>query len=123
MNKRNHLILPYCPFCGVYKGVGACRVKECPGSNPRNLLAEDVPFTSKIDEGVCIVCGDAGETRCSICHGAYCREHSSGWERVTLVMKDQRMGTCTRCGKTTCENCWILDSKGRIMCLQHLEKD
>ncbi|TFF96773.1 hypothetical protein EU546_00720 [Candidatus Thorarchaeota archaeon] len=124
MSEPNHLTLPYCPYCRTYKGVGTCRSTRCPGSSRRNLLALKQRTDEKSrSETTCMICGHETAIECDVCYGAYCQEHALGHNEQTLESKDQRVGTCAMCGRVVCENCWILNSMGRIICLRHLGED
>lgn len=124
MSEENHLLLPYCPYCGNYKGVGVCPDRNCHGHSQEKLMsysASKIETQPKDRRGMCAICGEVAVSSCGSCYGFYCEKHSQGRERETLDSMNQRLGTCAVCGRLVCEHCWILDKKGKIMCLQHLE--
>lgn len=112
-------ILPYCPFCGEYKGVGPCRNTTCRGSSIKELDRTPSKEPVRTEAGVCIVCKGIVVQKCVRCKRGYCIEHSEHHTANELLSVKQHLGTCISCGQIVCEYCWILDERGKILCLQH----
>ena len=116
MTRDSDEILPYCPHCGTYKGVGPCK-------NPLCDKTTRIDFdTIKVHSHNCQICSKEGIISCSRCGRYYCEQHAIGHLESKLVSLDQYMGTCVICGQVICESCWIFDNNGAVICLQHIER-
>ncbi len=121
MKRGQPLILPYCPFCGKYKGVGLCPDVSCPGSLKEKLVAAPPVLVSPgKDETTCVICGGAASSWCVRCLRAYCHDHASNSSETEIISADQHLGTCSICHQTVCEKCWMVDRDGKIVCMQHV---
>jgi hypothetical protein len=69
----------------------------------------------------CSQCEKPADVECIRCGRGFCEVH--GEEEITghLSKWDQRIGTCTKCNQSVCENCWLLEGDGLITCLVHHE--
>ena len=114
MTRGSYDLLPYCPRCGQYKGIGDCKNPNCGG-----ISENGEPIDNKTS--TCAVCSSSGAVSCSVCGQNYCMDHSAGADQIELIFVDQHVGTCDICGKIVCEYCWILNKDGKITCLNHLE--
>jgi hypothetical protein len=113
MTRNKASLLPFCRYCGQYKGIGQCKNPSCAS---KRLLDADL---QKLKNGTCMVCRDSVSQACYRCGKGYCTKHSEGSYRSTLTKLDQHLGTCVICGKIICENCWIFNQKGEVTCQIH----
>jgi hypothetical protein len=114
--KRNKPVLdPYCTHCGGYKGIGFCENESCAG-----YKAEDVSIQAKIKLS-CVLCRNDSTLSCNRCGSIYCDAHSVNSSECKFEGLNHHIGTCVICGVSVCENCWILDEKGNIQCIEHFE--
>ncbi|MHA1638142.1 MAG: hypothetical protein ACTSUB_09030 [Candidatus Thorarchaeota archaeon] len=111
MPEKSEMLLPYCNKCGEYKGLGPCKICNSTGTD------------SVIKDETCSRCIEPMKTRCQRCGSSFCSTHSQGSQQQNLVDNSHTIGTCARCGILVCEDCWILDEFGRIICLEHFEED
>ena len=119
MTREDDKILPMCQYCGKYKGIGPCKDPTCPGSKEQ----AEAGVVSKIPtSNPCSMCDDEIVVQCAQCGQGYCQIHGKGAELSRLGDFYQHIGTCVECKKNVCENCWILNPNGDILCLIHLEK-
>ncbi len=116
MTRNSPDILPYCPHCGTYKGVGPCKNSKC---DKTVLIDLDKNQQHTVD---CRICSKEGIISCPQCGGYYCEEHAMGYTENKLISIDQYMGTCVICNQVVCELCWIFDSNGAVNCLRHLQR-
>lgn len=114
MTRGTSEILPFCPHCGQYKGIGDCQNPDCHETAEGKSIINNTMTK-------CLICSSKGVVSCSVCKQMYCDKHSAGMNETRLIAIDQHIGTCEICGKTVCENCWIFDKKGKITCLKHSE--
>ena len=116
MTRNSPKILPYCPHCGTYKGVGPCKNSNCDKTTQVEL--------DKIQNHShnCRICSKKGVVSCTRCGEYYCKEHAAGHQETKLVSLDQYLGTCVICNQVVCEQCWIFSSNGAVTCLQHHER-
>jgi hypothetical protein len=70
----------------------------------------------------CSVCKNESVVFCVQCGRGFCLNHGEGVKLTRLVSFHQRLGTCTECKQVVCEECWILNPNGDIVCLKHLEE-
>ena len=112
------MILPYCQVCGKYKGVGPCKDPTCVASR-----VEGGNVTKEMKESSCDICGERQIMTCNQCGRGFCEQHSEHGDKSQLTAFDQQVGTCIQCEKVVCENCWILNPNGEIICLVHLENE
>jgi len=105
MKRDDPILLPICQKCGRYKGVGTC---GCEGSR------EMTDVSTK-----CSLCENTGTIACTRCGRRYCEVHGKEEVKGHLTKWNQRIGTCTICDQSVCENCWILEDNGLITCLAH----
>ena len=115
MTRNSPEILPYCPHCGTYKGVGPCKNPKCDKTG--HIDFDKVPTSSH----TCQICPKEATISCSQCGRSYCEEHAFGYSETKLVSIEQHMGTCVTCNQVVCEFCWIFSGNGDVNCLQHLE--
>ena len=117
MTREDPLLLPICQKCGKYKGVGPCKNLACSES--------DGHITMDPEHHSIISCSKCAEERvgvCSKCGKGFCKTHGKGAESKRLDNFHQIVGTCVECNQVVCEDCWILNPNGDIVCLEHLEK-
>jgi hypothetical protein len=119
LSRETPEILPYCPFCGKYKGVGPCKNQDCRGAALEELRKAGARPPIQGAQPQCIICGADVTHRCARCTRGYCHDHSEGHSSLSLTTVKQRLGRCSICGQIVCEHCWLLDESGRIVCLQH----
>ncbi len=112
MTRGSSEILPICPYCGHYKGIGDCQNPDC------HRIYHDSRISAKDTE--CVICSSEGAVSCSVCNHMYCNEHSEGMNQTKITTIDQHIGTCIICGKFVCEQCWIFNKEGKITCLIHV---
>lgn len=111
MSKKSEMLLPYCNKCGVYKGLGPCKI--CNSTETDSITEREI----------CSRCKESMKIQCQRCESSFCSAHSDGSQLQKLSNNSQIIGTCAKCGIFVCEDCWILDEVGRIICLEHLEED
>ena len=111
MPERSEMLLPYCNNCGEYKGIGPCKICNSTGAD------------SVIEGELCSRCNESMKIQCQRCESSFCSTHSQENQQQKLINNSQIIGTCARCGIFVCEDCWILDEVGRIICLEHLKED
>ena len=114
MKRGSPEILPFCPICGEYKGIRECQNPSC----GKVGKAQDVVEHNRSEK--CVICSRDATILCSTCHRRYCDEHSTGMTESRLGRIDQHLGTCSICNEIICEQCWILNEEGDIICLKHL---
>ncbi len=125
MKREDPLLLPICNHCGKYKGVGSCKNPACPGflgqSEKGELVVEE--GSSKESTNLpCSICRNNQVVVCVQCGKGFCQTHSVGSELNQLGTFHQRVGTCVECQHVVCDNCWILNPDGKIVCLTHVKK-
>jgi hypothetical protein len=79
--------------------------------------------TKKSANQACSICKNDLILSCSQCGQGFCKTHSEGSQLSQLGTFHQRVGTCVECHEVVCENCWILNPNGDIVCLTHVEKE
>ena len=126
MKREDPVLLPICNHCGKYKGVGHCKNPACPGSLRQlekggSEIEED--SSKKPVNQLCSICMNDQVLTCSQCGQGFCTTHGLGSELNQLGTFHQRVGTCVECHQVVCENCWILNPSGDIVCLTHVEKE
>jgi hypothetical protein len=114
MSREDPLLLPICQQCGKYKGVGPCKNPSCSEFENESKISVQAMKS-------CIICEKQQQVVCSRCGQGFCKEHGAGAELNQLATLNQRLGTCVECKKVVCDNCWILNPNGDIVCLIHLE--
>jgi hypothetical protein len=118
----NPILNPFCEICGKYKGIGFCKDSKCKGhEQDKSTNNENTLRSSFVSKNWCSICGNSSISYCTSCNQGFCEKHAIGLENSRLIHKEQHIGTCVECGKYVCENCWILDDTGAIICLDHLE--
>ena len=126
MTREDPQLLPICEKCGKYKGVGPCKNISCPESVKHSEEGEPMTREDNPNESVnnpCSICGKEQVAICSQCGKGFCQTHSEGADLNLLGNFHQHVGTCVECQKVVCENCWILNPNGDIVCLTHLEEE
>ncbi len=126
MKRDDPALLPICKHCGKYKGVGLCKNQACPGS-----LGHLEEGGSEMEEAIskkpavqpCSICKNDQVVTCTQCGQGFCKTHGIGHELKQMGTFHQRVGTCVECQQVVCENCWILNPSGDIVCLAHVEKE
>ena len=124
--REDPVLLPICNHCGKYKGVGPCKNPSCQGAreHKEKVGSENEEDTSKkLVTQPCNVCKNDQVITCSQCGQGFCRTHGVGHDLNHLGTFHQRIGTCVECQEVVCENCWILNPNGDIVCLTHVEKE
>ena len=111
MQNKSDLLNPFCGQCGDYKGLGPC--KRCDASKSID--------TSK-QVRICSRCKEAAVVSCFRCGSNFCSTHAVNSRSSKLTEVKQIIGTCKMCSNQICEDCWILDESGRIICMVHLEE-
>ena len=111
MQNKSDMLNPFCDQCGEYKGLGPC--KRCDTNESRD--------TSK-QAKVCSRCKKTAVITCFRCGANFCSIHSANSQRSRLAEAKHLIGTCSRCDTLICEDCWILEEAGKIICLVHLEE-
>ena len=119
MTREDDQVLPMCQHCGKYKGVGPCKDPSCQGFQEQS---EDGQITKTGSATPCCMCYEDLVVSCTQCGRGYCESHGKGAELSRLSDFHQHVGTCIECKRVVCENCWILNPNGDIVCLAHLEK-
>jgi hypothetical protein len=115
MTRNRPVLDPYCAYCGSYKGIGFCNNEICPG-----YTAEDVIIQAKMKSS-CVLCRNDATLSCKRCGSMYCDTHSTNGGNRKFEGLNHHIGKCVICGVSVCENCWILDEKGNIQCIEHFE--
>lgn len=126
MKREDPLLLPICNYCGKYKGVGPCKNPACSGALRQSEEGESMMEENSSKESVnqhCSICRKDQVLVCAQCGQGFCHAHSVGSELNQLDTFHQRVGTCVECQQVVCENCWILNPSGDIICLTHVEKE
>ena len=126
MTREDPQLLPICQTCGKYKGVGPCKNISCQEFEKQSEEGESMTReVSPIEPVVnpCTMCGMEHVVICAQCGKGFCQTHSEGADLNHLGNFHQHVGTCVECRKVVCENCWIMNSNGDIVCLTHLEKE
>ncbi|MHA1480599.1 MAG: hypothetical protein ACTSQZ_04155 [Candidatus Thorarchaeota archaeon] len=59
---------------------------------------------------------------CFRCGANFCSIHAANNQSSKLAEVKHIIGTCNMCNNLICEDCWILDEFGRIICLIHLKE-
>lgn len=121
MRRNDPLLLPICPICGKYKGVGYCRDPNCRGSKIISKRENELTIRKRSNNKSCSLCDNDAILSCCRCYLGYCKKHGIAENEEYLVKLDQRVGTCSICKQIVCENCWILEGDGAITCLEHHE--
>lgn len=116
MRREDPLLLPICEKCGKYKGIGPCKSPDCPAS------IDNHEITHKPRNQSCKKCDKEAIVFCSQCKSGYCKTHSKGSKSNQLTDFHQCVGTCVECNQIICEDCWILNPNGDIVCLKHIEE-
>ncbi|MFW9788855.1 MAG: hypothetical protein ACFFE1_14335 [Candidatus Thorarchaeota archaeon] len=114
-SREDPFLLPMCQQCGKYKGVGPCRNASCSEFEKESNL--DFRATK-----TCSICDRHQQVVCSQCGQGFCKEHGVGAELNQLATFNQHVGTCVECKLVVCDDCWILNPNGDILCLLHLEE-
>jgi hypothetical protein len=115
--KRNKPVLdPYCTRCGSYKGIGFCKNKSC-----LSYAAEIKWGQSFESKGSCALCRNDASVSCARCGNMYCNTHSENGKESQFAGLNHYIGLCSVCEILVCENCWILNEKGAILCIEHFE--
>ena len=124
--KYNPLLDPFCNECGMYKGIGFCKNPDCKSQIPESENETDSGVQTRYkqvnQQNLCCLCENLSIVICCRCNQGYCETHSSGLNESRLCHKDQHIGLCIKCQRFVCENCWILNDSGSILCLNHLEE-
>lgn len=120
MTREDPQLLPICQFCGEYKGVGMCKNPACSGF--KQELETGSPNMRDSVIRSCNVCKKESVVSCVQCGRGFCQTHSDGAKLNQLGSFHQQLGTCVECKQVVCENCWILNPNGNIVCLIHLEE-
>jgi hypothetical protein len=126
MKREDPLILPICNHCGKYKGVGYCKNPACPGFLGQLDEEESETEEDNSKESVnqpCSLCRNDQVLACVQCGQGFCQTHSLGADLNKLGTFHQRVGTCVECHQVVCENCWILNPNGDIVCLYHIKNE
>ncbi len=121
MTRDDPLLLPICPVCGKYKGVGRCKNSSC--SSSKNTMSGENSVESRkgSTHNSCSLCESTAVVTCCRCNRSFCETHGNNQGDGYLVKWNQRVGTCSICTQVVCENCWILEDEGAITCLAHHE--
>lgn len=102
---------PFCERCGSYKGLGPCENPDCVA---RTSEAQETRGGTRRG-GSCRVCGSSALVFCSNCGNGFCVEH--GRDASSSFMRfEQHIGRCSACGEYVCEECWLLNEEGAIVC-------
>jgi len=120
MTRENPLLLPICSHCGKYKGIGPCKNPACT-EYVGELETEKRKSSNVSINRECTICGAEEVYVCVQCGKGFCKLHSTGAEMNHLGSFHQHVGTCIECKQVVCEDCWILNPNGDILCLIHLE--
>ena len=126
MKREDPVLLPICNHCGKYKGVGQCKNPTCQGSLKHSEKEGYVMEKDSSKESVsqpCSICQNDKVVTCSQCGQGFCITHGVGHDLNQLKTFHQRVGTCVECHQVVCENCWILNPSGDIVCLTHIEEE
>jgi hypothetical protein len=126
MKREDSFLLPMCNHCGKYKGIGYCKNPVCPEFQRRLNTGESEMRGDSSNKSVkqsCSICGKEQVIACTQCGQGYCQIHGAGSESKQLLSFHQRVGTCIECQEVVCENCWILNPNGDIICLTHVERE
>jgi hypothetical protein len=116
MTRNKPVLDPYCAYCGGYKGIGLCMNKSCQGYAAKEMRSQS--FESK---GSCVLCRNDASISCARCGNIYCSAHSENSMDSQFGGLSHYIGLCNVCKTLVCENCWILDEKGNIQCIEHFE--
>jgi hypothetical protein len=71
--------------------------------------------------GSCVLCRNNASVSCASCGNMYCSAHSENSRESQFGGLKHYIGLCSVCRALVCENCWILDEKGNVQCIEHLE--
>ena len=118
--RKNPALDPFCSRCGKYKGIGPCLNPNCRSYDNKTDPGSQVILNHS---DWCSICGSPAEIKCHVCGQSFCDVHALGKNDSQLHHKDQHVGTCVKCNSYVCEDCWILNTSGSILCLYHLEKN
>jgi hypothetical protein len=81
--------------------------------------------TSKSKEQVerenCTICERQETVSCSRCGRSFCEIHSSNSKKMQVQSPEHYVGTCSVCAFLVCEDCWVVNDNGNVICLNHLE--
>ena len=126
MKREDSFLLPMCNHCGKYKGIGYCNNPVCPEFQRQLDKGDSVMEDDSLNNSVyqsCSICKKEQVITCKQCGQGFCKTHSAGSESKQFVSFHQHIGTCVECQEVVCENCWILNPNGDIICLIHVERE
>jgi hypothetical protein len=113
MTRNTPNVLPFCSYCGEYKGLGQCNNPNC-----KEIESAEIGNLNT-QRNKCIICRDLATHHCYRCGVGYCEHHSKNMTETRLVAMEQHLGTCTICREIVCEQCWIFNHLGLVTCQAH----
>jgi hypothetical protein len=84
-------------------------------------FGETSDTSNSVERRSCSICERQEILSCSRCGRAFCEIHSSNSEKMRVQSPEHHIGTCGFCSFLVCEDCWVVNDNGKVICLNHLE--
>ena len=84
-------------------------------------LSESSDTSKSVERESCSMCERKEIVACSRCGRSFCKIHSSNSKKMRVQSLDHYIGTCSVCSFLVCEDCWVVNDSGNVICLNHLE--